>query len=95
MNSVGSTVPVQSIKACVVYNSGSGEIHHQHRVLTLVGGREPEEREMAEHALRAVRNRRLNPLAGNFSVLHVAPGSLETHKKYRVNVDKKTLVVDE
>jgi len=94
MNSVGSTVLVRSIKACVVYDSGSGEIHHQHRVLTLVGGREPEEREKAEHALRAVRNRR-NPPARNFSVLHVAPDSLETHKKYRVNVDKKTLVVDE
>ena len=63
----GSTAPVQSIKACVVYDPDSGEIHHRHKVLTLVGGREPTEKEMAEHALQALRNRR-NPPVGKLSV---------------------------
>ncbi len=93
MLSAGSTLPVQSVKACVVYDSETGEIHHQHKVLTLVGGREPGEGEMAEHAIRALRTRR-NPPVGKFDVLHVAPGLLETGKKCRVDVKNKTLVVD-
>ena len=34
----GSTLPVHSIKACVVYDTSDGRIYHQHRVLTLKGG---------------------------------------------------------
>ena len=94
MNSAGSTAPVQSTKACVVYDSESGKIYHRHKVLTLVGGREPTESEMAEHALQALRNRR-NPPVGKFSVLHVAPDSLETRQKCRVDVSNKNLIVDE
>jgi hypothetical protein len=94
MKSAGATVPVQSIKACVVYDSESGEIYHQHKVLTLVGGREPGESEMAEHALHALRNRH-NPPVGKFSVLHVAPDSLETRKKCRVDVNNQIVVVGE
>ena len=84
---------MRSIKACVVYDFESGETHHQHRVLTLVGGREPGKSEMAEHALRALRSRR-NPPVGRLSVLHVASDSLETRKKCRVDVNTKTLVVE-
>ena len=38
MDRAGATVPVQSIKACVVYDPSDGRIHHEHRVLTLTGG---------------------------------------------------------
>ena len=93
MTGSGATVPVQSIKACVVYDSTTGQIHHQHHVLTLVGGREPAEDEIARDALQAVKSRHDAP-KGNLQVLHVRQDAMEKDKKYWVDVDKKELALD-
>ncbi|MGB8966300.1 MAG: hypothetical protein WCB99_11725 [Candidatus Cybelea sp.] len=93
MNRAGATVPVQSIKACVVYDPATGAIHHEHRVLTLAGGREPTESEIAEAALKGLANRR-RPPKGEFQVLHVNPAAMESGKRYRVDVKAKALVTD-
>jgi hypothetical protein len=93
MNRAGATVPIQSIKACVVYDPASGKIHHEHRVLTLVGGREPSESEIAEAALKGLANRR-HPPKGDFQVLHVDHAAMEHGKRYRVDVKTKALVID-
>jgi hypothetical protein len=93
MNNVGATVPVQSIKACVVYNSSSGQIYHEHRVLTLGGGREPAESEIAADALRAIGKRR-QPPGGALGVLHIHHLAMERGKRYRVDVTEKELVVE-
>jgi hypothetical protein len=89
---VGSTLPVHSIKLCVVYDA-NGRIHHQHRVLTLVGGREPGEDEIAKDALRAAANRH-KPPTGSLHVLHVLHDAMEQGKRYRVDVQKKVLAVE-
>lgn len=93
MNIAGATVPVQSIKACVVYDAASGRIHHQHRVLTLVGGYEPAKSEIAARALHAVKNRR-EPPTGDLEVLHVDHQALERGKHYRVEIHTRRLVAD-
>lgn len=94
MNEYGATVPIQSIKACVVYDSRSGQIHHRHAVLTLVGGRQPTEDEIAADALRATKNRR-NPPEGDLHVLHVDHDAVKSGKRQRVDLDRRRLVADE
>ena len=93
MTGSGATVPVRSIKSCVVYDSTTGQIHHQHHVLTLVGGREPAEDEIARDALQAVKSRH-DPPKGSLQVLHVRHDAMEKEKKYRVDVNKKELALD-
>jgi hypothetical protein len=93
MERAGATVPVQSTKACVVYDSSNGRIYHEHQVLTLSGGREPSDSEIAADALRAV-GRRRQPPGGALEVLHVPHGTLERGKRYRVDAHRKELVVD-
>ncbi len=94
MNRSGATVPVQSMKDCVVYDSTSGQIHHHHRVLTLVGGREPTKDQMAADSLRTVRNRRNAP-SGVLHVLHIHHDDIEPGKRYRVDPQKRALVSHE
>lgn len=93
MMTTGSTVPVVSMKACVVYDS-NGHIHHHHHVMTLAGGREPAEDEIAKDALQALRERS-NPPSGDLHVLHIKHDALKPGKRYRVNVHKKHLVDEE
>jgi hypothetical protein len=92
MNHAGATIPIQSIKACVVYDATSGLIRHCHRVLTLAGGREPAEGEIAADALRAMNNLP-NPPSGVHHVLHVHHDAIEPGKRYRVDLPTKTLVL--
>jgi hypothetical protein len=88
----GATVPVKSIKACVVYDAASGRIHHHHSVLTLEGGREPDVQEIAADALGAAGRRRGAP-GGSLEVLHIAHDAMDPGKRYRVDVVAKKLVV--
>jgi hypothetical protein len=88
---IGATVPVHSIKTCVVYDAASGRIHHSHSVLTLVGGREPPEDEIGQDAVRTLRSRR-NPPAGELHVLHVPHESLDPNQRYRVDHAKRIVV---
>jgi flavin-binding protein dodecin len=92
MSDAGATCPVQSIKACVVYDSANGRIHHVHRVLTLVGGREPSEDEIAADALRAMGSLP-EPPTRVLEVLHVHHSAVESGKRYRVDLTTKALVV--
>ena len=92
MQTTGATVPVKSIKACVVYDVTRGRIHHQHRVLTLVGGREPADDEIARDALQAL-NRRRKPPKGKLQVLHIKHDAMEQGKRYRVDLKTKKLAI--
>ena len=94
LNSIGATVAVQSIKSCVVYDSESGQIHHHHSVLTLVGGKEPTDDQIGHDALRAL-GRRPKAITGKPYVLHVAYNALEPGKRYRVDHTKRTLILHE
>jgi hypothetical protein len=90
-NNIGATVPILSIKTCVVYDEASGRIHHHHSVLTLVGGREPSEEEIAKDALRALSHQQ-RATAPKMRVLHVAHNELARDKRYRVNHAEKALI---
>jgi hypothetical protein len=91
MNRMGSTVPIHSKKACVVYDSASGRIRHVHNVVTFVGGREPTDEQIAADALQAV-NSLPKPYGGVLQVLHIPHGAVEPGKTYRVDLNKKGLV---
>lgn len=86
----GATIPVHSIKACVIYEEVSGRIRHYHRVLTLVGGQEPTEQEIAEHALKGLTKR--GKQTATINVLHIGPHAFEPGKKYRVDHEKQVLI---
>jgi hypothetical protein len=94
MNNAGATLPVQSMKACVVYDSANGQIHHHHRVLTLVGGREPREEEIEADAIRAARHLH-NQSTNVLHVLHVDHTTMESGKRYRVDLHRKALVLQD
>ena len=86
----GATVAVKSVKACVVYDAQSGLIRHHHCVLTLEGGREPGEAEIAADAISAAGRRRGAP-SGSLEVLHIPHDALDPGKRYRVDVGTKKL----
>jgi hypothetical protein len=90
----GATIPIQSMKACVVYETASGRARHIHRVMTLLGGREPGPDKIAEDALRALRSLP-SPPVGVIDVLHVYHDAIEPNKRYRVDLRTKTLAVHE
>jgi hypothetical protein len=90
----GATVPVRSIKACVVYDTTSGQIHHQHRVLTLEGGDEPGESDMERDALARVEARKSGHPGGTLAVLHLTHDAMPPGRRYRVDVTKKVLVAE-
>jgi hypothetical protein len=91
MSRCGSTLPIQSKKACVVYDATTGKMRHLHRVVTFAGGREPTDDEIAADALRLVRSLP-KPPAGVFHVLHVEHDAIELGRKYRIDPNRKVLV---
>ena len=94
MNRAGATVPIHSIKACVVYDTASGQIHHRHHVLTLVGGREPGHTKSPQ--MRFGRSGSLpKPPGGVLDVLHVHHDAMESGKRYRVDLRTKALALQE
>ncbi|MBI3224385.1 MAG: hypothetical protein HYZ39_04925 [Mycolicibacterium cosmeticum] len=80
----GSTVPVESVLSCVVYSAATGEIQHTHIVVTLEGGRTPNEDAMAREAVQSY----IRSVAGadpDLHVLHVTPDALDPSVGYRVD----------
>ena len=91
MSQPGSTAPIHSKKACLVYDPGSGKIHHRHSVVTFVGGQEPTADQIAADALNAMRAL-ANAPSGELHVLHIDHDAIEPGKRYRVDPNLKTLV---
>ena len=90
--STGSTLPIQSLKSCVLYDE-TGRIHLQHAVMTLQGGYEPTEEEMANEARRVLRRSSHSvPEPKALHVLHVPHGALQPGKEYRVDPTRRKLL---
>jgi hypothetical protein len=94
MTYTGSTAPIHSKKVCVVYDATSGQIRHRHAVTTFVGGREPTEAQIEADALHVLLSLP-NPPGGVLHVLHVPHDAMQPGKRYRVDTNKKQLVVRE
>jgi hypothetical protein len=89
----GGTLPVKSSKACVVYDADTGQIHHIHGVITLVGGREATEHESEARAMALLeaKGRKTSAL----QALHVAGDAIEPHRRYAVEPKTRQLIVKE
>jgi hypothetical protein len=87
----GGTAVVQSVKACVAYDSKSGRVHRIHRVVTLEGGREPSEEEIEEHVLGMLRRRGFD--ADGLDVLHISHDAIEPRTLYSVDPEARSLTV--
>jgi hypothetical protein len=91
MSHTGSTAPIHSRKACVIYDATSGQIRHRHSVVTFVGGREPSEVQIEADALHILRTLP-NPSDGVLQVLHIPHDAMQPGKRYRVDPHHKVLV---
>ena len=96
MHEFGEVDAVISEKLYVVYEPGTGEIQHTHRVVTLEGGSEPSDEQDADRAISLARAR---PEIANlqlknleFEVLNVPVDALEPGHRYRVDHQNKSLV---
>lgn len=90
MQASGGTVPVQSSRVCVVYDSENGKVHHIHEVITLRGGREPTEAQIEAHAMAIVK--RKGHRAERLSVLHLPSEKVPRHRACIVHPKTKALV---
>jgi hypothetical protein len=86
----GGKAGVQSVKACVAYDSKSGRVHRIHSVVTLEGGREPSEQEIQEHVLGMLGKRGLD--TDGLEVLH-SDDAIEPRTLYSVDPKARTLTV--
>lgn len=90
MDTSGGTVSVQSSRACIVYDSDSGRIHHVHEVITFKGGREPTEDEIGADAMNIVR-RKGHPTE-KLGVLHLPSDKVPRKQAYAVDLRTMELV---
>jgi len=86
----GGSVPVHSVKSCVVYDEVSGEIHHVHHVVTLEGGRESTDAEIEAFAISRARVH--IPDSKGVRALHVAADALQPGELYAVDPKNRGLV---
>lgn len=86
----GGTVSVQSCKSCVVYDAQSGRIEHTHHAIVLKGGRDIPEAEIADTALKLLRDRGVD--VAKLKVLHTTPDALDAGTAYEVDVAKRVLI---
>jgi hypothetical protein len=89
----GGTEKIESVSVCAVYDRKTGDIHHWHHCVTIVGGLHPSQDQIAKDALTAA-ERREGHVKGAFGVLHVDPAT-ETNKVSRVDHERQVLVLQE
>ena len=77
---------------CVVYRKSDGHIVHRHFVTVLPGAKDVEKDEVEARARRLVKSK--GHMDEDLGVLHVDSSSIRHNEKYRVDVQKQTLVSD-
>ncbi|TXL85581.1 hypothetical protein [Streptomyces sp. IB2014 016-6] len=85
------SVEPESQYAFVVYNTGSGEIHHVHRVVNLPGAEVRSREQMEQTALSYVSPQVKEREAADLAVLGVPYHQLERGKSYRVDHEQQVL----
>jgi hypothetical protein len=89
----GGTLESESEYLFVVYDRGSGTIHHVHQVVNLKGAEARSQEQMELSALSHAP--RQAQAAGGLAVLNVPPHQLQRGKFYRVDHERRTLVAEE
>src|SRR5687767_3405211 len=100
----GSTgYQVQSVQACVVFDTASGEIHHVHQVVTMEGAEATSGDEVKQRALSFARQRlgsgtplpgeqTVRTVEGELEALQVDPSLVDRTQPQRVDPKTKKLV---
>ena len=100
----GSTgYQVQSVQACVVFDTASGEIHHVHQVVTIEGAEPTSDDEVKQRALSFARQRlesgtplpgeqTVRNVEGELEALQVDPSLVDRIRPQRVDPKTRTLV---
>jgi argonaute-like protein implicated in RNA metabolism and viral defense len=81
---------IQGERCCIVFESASGKIRHVHRVITMLGGTERGEKEIAERALALAKKH--GATGAKLDVIHIDPKTVEARGHYRVDLKNRTLV---
>jgi hypothetical protein len=101
---VGSTdYAVRSVKACVVFDSATGEVQHVHQVVTMEGAEETPDDDVMLRALSLARERLESGIAlpgeqavraveGKLEALQVDPSQLDIARPHRVDLQTRSLV---
>jgi hypothetical protein len=91
----GGAVEPQSQYAFVVYDRGTGAIHHIHQVVNLPGAEVPSREQMEQTALSYVPPQARERASAGLAVLSVPPHQLQRGKFYRVDHERQVLVAVE
>jgi hypothetical protein len=88
---VGDTEP-ESQYTFVVYDKGTGNIHHIHQVINMPGAEVRGREEMEKTALTYAPSHAKQQTADGLAVLSVPPDQMERGKSYRVDHQRQALV---
>jgi hypothetical protein len=89
----GATEP-ESEYMFVVYDKGTGRIHHIHQVTNLPGAEVRGREQMEQTALSYVSSHVKEQVTAGLDVLSVLPHQLERGKFYRVDDERRVLVME-
>lgn len=78
-----------SVKTCVLYDPSDGRVVHTHRVVTMPGGQESNDEEVAERAGDCAK--RMGHETNGLHVLHVGPDDCDGVSQYRVDLTAMNL----
>jgi hypothetical protein len=88
---VGATAP-ESQYTFVVYDKGTGKIHHIHQVINMPGAEVRGREEIERTALTYVPSHVKQQTTDGLEVLSVPPDQMERRKSYRVDHQRGALV---
>lgn len=91
----GGAVEPASQYVFVVYDRGTGAIHHIHQVVNLLGAEVRGQEQMEHAALSYVSPQGKERASASLAVLSVPPDQLQRGKFYRVDHERQVLVAVE
>jgi hypothetical protein len=79
----------------VVYDKGTGRIHHIHQVINLPGAEVQSREQMEQKALSYVPSHEKEKVTAGLAVLSVLPDEMKRGKSYRVDHEKRSLIIEQ
>jgi len=94
MGTTSGTTQPDSEYMFVVYDKGSGKIHHIHHVINMPGAEVKDRDQMERTALSYVSSRAREQATAGLSVLNILPQQLQRGRVHRVDHQRQVLVVE-